>query len=180
MVWPERAGTDVEKNAIREGRAVITYWDCHSGHEYTARATLIEEFNNSQNDVYVRSVPIGYNALMEKTLTSIAGGAPPDVLSMDGGILMQLATHHLFMPLEDFMASVPSLQEERFFPHIWRMVACDGHVWAIPTTTDTYCLVWNKDAFREAGLDPDRPPRDWDEFMEYIVRLTVRSKDGSY
>ena len=179
VVWPERAGTDAEKNAIREGRTVITYWDRHSGHEYTERAALIEEFNNSQNEVYVRSVPIGYNALMEKTLTSIAGGAPPDVLAIDGGILEQLASHHLFLPLEDFMESVPALQEDRFFPHIWRMVAFDGYVWAIPTTTDTYCLVWNKDAFREVGLDPDRPPRDWDEFMDYIVRLTVRSEDGA-
>lgn len=179
LIWPERTGTKQERDATREGRTVITYWDRHSGHEYTARAAIIEEFNLVQDEVYVRSVPIGYNALMEKTLTAIAGGVPPDVLSLDGGILMQLAPHHLFLPLEDFMASVPFLQEQQFFPHTWRMVKSDGHIWAIPTTTDTYCLVWNKDEFREVGLDPDRPPKDWDEFMEYIVRLTKRNKEGA-
>ncbi len=179
LVWPDQAGTEAERQAIREGRTVITYWDRHSGHEHRARVRLIEEFNAVQDEVFVRTVPIGYNALMEKTLTSTAGGAPPDILSIDGGIMAQLAAHRLFLPLDDFVADVPSLDPELFFPHIWPMVDIDGHVWGIPTTTDTYCLVWNRTAFEEAGLDPDQPPEDWDTFMDYIARLTVRSETGA-
>jgi len=179
VVWPDRTGTEAERQALHEGRVIITYWDRHSGHEHTERVKLIQEFNRSQNKVYVRAVPIGYNALMEKTLTSIAGGAPPDILSMDGGIMAQLAAHGLFLPLDDFVASVPALDATLFFPYVWDMVSFRGRVWAIPTTTDTYCLVWNKAAFREAGLDPDRPPGNWAEFMDYIARLTVRDSRGA-
>ena len=179
LLHPGPFGTEAEREALQQGRTVITYWDRHSGHEYAERLKLFEEFNRGQDEVYVRSVPIGYNALMEKTLTAIAGAAPPDILSMDGGIMAQLASHGLFQPLDGLIASEPSFRQELFFPHTWDMVYFDGHIWGVPTTTDTYCLVWNKTAFREAGLDPDRPPETWDEFMEYIVRLTVRGEGGA-
>jgi multiple sugar transport system substrate-binding protein len=58
------------------------------------------------------------------------------------------------------------------------MVHFDGHVWALPTTTDTICLLWNKTAFRKAGLDPDRPPQNLDELEEYAAKLTVRGPKG--
>lgn len=179
VLWPRQASTPAERRALAEKREIITYWDRHFGHEYLSRLALMEEFNASQSEVYIRSVPIGYNALMEKTLTAIAGGAPPDLCSMDGGILSQLASDGLFLPLEDFMAEVPSLHEEEFMPHVWRMVAYNGHVWGIPTTTDTYCLLWNKAAFRRAGLDPDQPPRTLKELEEFAARLTIRSATGS-
>lgn len=178
VLWPRPVGSEAERAARREGRTVIVFWDRHQGHEHAERAKLIQEFNESQKEIYVRALPIGYNALMEKTLTSIAGGAPPDVMSLDGTVIAQLAPDGLFLPLDDFIASEPSLAPETFFPHIWPMVAFDGHVWGIPTTTDTYCLVWNKQAFARAGLDPEQPPRTIDELNEFAGKLTIRGAGG--
>jgi len=177
-LWPRAAVTELERQALAEGRTIITYWDRHSGHEHAARMALIDEFNRGQREVYVRGVAIGFNALMEKTLTATAGGAPPDVQSMDTGFLQQLAPQGIFLPLDDFVASVPDLHQDRFFPFCWEMVAFGGHVWGIPTTTDTYCLLWNKAAFRKAGLDPERPPRTIEELNDYAAKLTIRTADG--
>lgn len=179
VLWPRAGGTDAERRALAEGRAIIVYWDRHSGHEHEYRRRLIEEFNESQNEVYVRALPIGYNALMEKTLTATAGGAPPDIMAMDGGIMAQLACQGLFMPLDDMIDTTPSLAPESFMPHIWDMVYFDGHLWAIPTTTDTYCLLWNKSAFRHAGLDPERPPQTLEELEAYAAKLTIRTPAGA-
>ncbi len=50
----------------------------------------------------------------------------------------------------------------------------DGkHVWAIPTGNLVMALLYRKDLFSEAGLDPERPPRDWDEMIEYARQLRV-------
>ncbi|MBI4559283.1 MAG: extracellular solute-binding protein [Candidatus Hydrogenedentes bacterium] len=176
VLWPSEAGSPEEKAALAEGRVVITYWDRHTGHEYEARVKLIEEFNRSQNQVYVRTLPIG--SRIEKLLTAIAGGAPPEICSLETAVLAALASQGCFTPLEDFMAAEPYLNEEKFFPHVWAMVRFDGHVWAVPTTTDSTCLLWNKGAFRRAGLDPDRPPRTLNELEEYAAKLTVRSPNG--
>jgi multiple sugar transport system substrate-binding protein len=86
---------------------------------------------------------------------------------------------NLFTPLEDFMNSEPALHEDQFFAPVWRMIAYDGHVWAVPTTTDTTCLLWNKTEFRKAGLDPERPPQTFEELMEYTVKLTIKGANGS-
>ncbi len=176
VLWPGQTGSPAERQAVREGRVLLTYWDRSSGHEFEARRALIEEFNQIQGRIYVRTLPIGFNT--EKLLTSIAGGAPPDLCSLEVAILALLAPQGCFTPLEGRMSGVPALAQEAFFPHAWDGVAFDGHVWGIPTTTDTQCLLWNKGLFRKAGLDPERPPRTLAELEEYAARLTVRDAAG--
>ncbi len=179
VLWPGAAASDEERQALRAGRTVIVYWDRHSGHEHAARRALIDEFNRSQNEVYVRAVPIGFNALTEKALTSIAGGAPPDVMSLDGSIICQLAGDGLFLPLDDFVENEPEIAPDKFFPCIWPMIKFAGHVWVMPTTTDVICLVWNKQEFAKAGLDPEQPPRTLEELEAFAEKLTIRKPNGA-
>lgn len=178
VLWPSRAGDDLERQALAEGRTVIVYWDRLMGHEHRMRRTLIDEFNRSQDEVYVRALPIGYYQAMEKILTSTAAGAPPDLCSLDTSLMAQLAPQGVLTPMEDFMAEVPALAKELFYPHVWNMVEMDGHMWGVPTSADVYCLLWNKTLFRKAGLDPERPPQTIAELQEYAAKLTVRSESG--
>ena len=51
LLWlfrPLEAGSPEEREAIKAGRTVITYWDRHSGHEHEARLALFQEYNNTQ------------------------------------------------------------------------------------------------------------------------------------
>lgn len=48
-----------------------------------------------------------------------------------------------------------------------------SHVWALPVTSQVGVLMYRRDLFFEAGLDPDRPPENWDELLEYAQALTV-------
>ncbi len=191
LLWPTPAGSPAEREAIAQGRTVVLYWDRHSGHEHRARVDLMDEYNRTQgvkDGVYVRALPIGINVLMEKMLTCIAAGSPPDICSIDTVILAQLASQGCFSPLGDLIETEPELQEDKFMAHTWKMVHFRGFdassqdwredVWGIPTTTDTYCLLWNKDCFRKAGLDPDRPPRNLKELEEYAAKLTIRNDVG--
>jgi multiple sugar transport system substrate-binding protein len=178
LLWPRQATTPDEKRALAEGRSILVYWDRHSGHEHEARRKLIDEFNNSQDKVYIRALSMGYNASAEKLLTSIAGGTPPDICALDTSLMSELVTQGCFTPLDDFVENVPSLRREKFYPSCWDMVSFAGHVWGIPTTTDTYCLLWNKQAFRKAGLDPERPPKTLKELEEYAEKLTIQSSRG--
>ena len=178
VLWPREASSPAEREALAQGRVVVTYWDRHSGHEHASRRLLIDEFNNSQDDVDVRALPVGYDTSMEKLLTAVAGGTPPDLIGMDGTIMSQLVTQGCFTPLDDFIATSAAVKAEDFFPFCWESMVMDGQVWGIPTTTDTYCLLWNKNAFRKAGLDPERPPRTMAELEAYAEKLTIRDDTG--
>ncbi len=181
VLWPEQSGSPEEREALRQGRTVLIFWDRHSGHEYEAREKLIEEYNHTQgikDKIYVRSVPIGYNALMEKILTSISGGCPPDICVLDAAFLAQLAARGCFQPMENFMEQHPAMRKEAYFPAVYNMVCQNGHAYGIPVCTDTYCLLWNKSIFRQAGLDPERPPKTIKELEDYAAKLTVYNEQG--
>jgi ABC-type glycerol-3-phosphate transport system substrate-binding protein len=49
----------------------------------------------------------------------------------------------------------------------------------LPWTSDVYALFWNKDLFRAAGLDPERPPQTMEELAGYAARLTARDAKGN-
>lgn len=178
VLWPNHAGDAAEQQALREGRTVVVYWDRLMGHEHKMRRELIDEFNKSQNEVYVRALPIGYYQAMEKILTSTAAGAPPDICSLDTSLMQQLAPQGVLAPVDDFMKEVPSLAEEHFYPACYAMSKMDGKMWGVPTSADVYILLWNKQLFRKAGLDPERPPQTVEELLDYSAKLTIKAPNG--
>jgi multiple sugar transport system substrate-binding protein len=179
VLWPRQATSPEELQALDEGRVILTYWDRHAGHEHEMRLGIIDEFNRSQDEIYVRAVPIGYRAAREKLLTAIAAGSPPDIVSFDTNMLNQLSAQGCFTPLSDWMNSHPYLKEEAFLPFAWKLVEMKGEAYGIPSTTDTYCLLWNKSAFREVGLDPERPPRTVEELEAYAAKLNKVDAEGN-
>jgi len=64
------------------------------------------------------------------------------------------------------------------FPPLWRQVATvDGKVYGVPVASTThYAIVYRTDLVRQAGLDPDNPPRTWEEFFYWGQRLTDPGK----
>jgi multiple sugar transport system permease protein len=52
------------------------------------------------------------------------------------------------------------------------------HVWAMPYGTLARALIYRKDVFKEAGLDPERPPENWEEFLEYCRK--IKAVPGKY
>ena len=75
VLWPRMGGSEAERRARLENRVEITYWDRHAGHEHEARLALINEFNAAQHTIYVRAVPVGFNAASGFSFTLAAGKA---------------------------------------------------------------------------------------------------------
>lgn len=55
----------------------------------------------------------------------------------------------------------------------------DRHVWAVPTGFLVQGLLYRKDLFAAAGLDPERPPENWEAFLDYARKLTVPERRQS-
>jgi hypothetical protein len=52
----------------------------------------------------------------------------------------------------------------------------ESHAYAVPLSNLVMGLVYRKDLFAEAGLDPEHPPKNWDELLDYSRRLTIPEK----
>jgi sn-glycerol 3-phosphate transport system substrate-binding protein len=54
-----------------------------------------------------------------------------------------------------------------------------GKTWGIPFQRGTTLFFWNKEAFKEAGLDPEKGPQTWEEVVEFAKKLTKRDASGN-
>jgi sn-glycerol 3-phosphate transport system substrate-binding protein len=134
---------------------------------------LIAEFHEAHPDIRVNAIYAGnYDDTRVRVLSAIASGesAPLSVLfSIDA---LDLIEQEMIIPFDD----VVETDEERewldsFYPGLMANGRVEGQTWGVPFQRSTIVAYYNKDMFREAGLDPDTPPTTWDEMVEMARAL---------
>jgi ABC-type glycerol-3-phosphate transport system substrate-binding protein len=115
----------------------------------------------------------------QKMLLATAGKNPPDVAGLWTFNLNVFADNGSIIPLDDYCRK-HGIGRDHYIPCYWDMVQHRGHTWALLSTPASIGLYWNKQLFREAGLDPDRPPRTMTELWDFSKKLTVKNPDGSF
>ena len=153
----------------------ITFWQFWTGFEGKAIEKLVEKFNKTHSNLKVKMLTI--SEPRKKILLSIIGGTPPDVISAVAEWVPELALRNAILPL-DYYCKENMITEKLFIPVFWKMLNLYGHTWALPTTPTSSALHWNKNLFKEAGLNPESPPKTLRELEEYSERLTKKTKDG--
>jgi ABC-type glycerol-3-phosphate transport system substrate-binding protein len=147
-----------------DGRVHVTYWDKWSGREEAAMQEVVDAYNRSQDRVEVDFLSVGL--IQQKTLLAIAGGDPPDIAGLFLDDVCPFADRSALLPLGPLMRAQGGTEEQflgRYAAAYGRLGVYAGETWAVPSTPTTLALYWNKDVFRAAGLDPERPPRTLDE-----------------
>jgi ABC-type glycerol-3-phosphate transport system substrate-binding protein len=159
-----------------DGRIHVTYWDKWiSGYEGNAIESTVAAFNGSQDRIVVDYFVT--SQIDRKTIIATAGGVPPDVAGLWAQNVSTVADAEALTPLDGFIRDDGMSNGEwlaRYYPIFAAICQHSGHVYAGISTPACMALYWNKTLFREAGLDPDRPPRTLAEFNEDCRRLTKR------
>lgn len=156
-------------------RINVSYWEKWVGPEEAATRAAVDAFNRSQNRYYVEYFV--QSPIDRKTLVATAGGDPPDVAGLWIQNIASFADAGALTPLDDFIRRdglTPEQWLSRYYPVYARAVSHGGFVYAGISTPATIALHWNKTLFREAGLDPEQPPRTVQELDEFARRLTKR------
>ncbi|MBD2872533.1 ABC transporter substrate-binding protein [Paenibacillus arenilitoris] len=136
---------------------------------------MIADFNSSQDRIIVKHTYLPWGDIWTKNLAAIAAGNPPDVIINDINTIAQRASSKQVVNLSEFLAKDDI--KGRFFPELWNTVEYNGEAYALPFNTDTRFLFYNKDAFAEVGLDPETPPKTWEELEQFAIKLD--KKNGS-
>lgn len=113
---------------------------------------------------------VGWAQCQDKATTLAAAGTPPAMAYVGSRTLKEFA-------LSDLIVPVPMTEEEKasYYPHIVDTVTFDDTQWGVPIAFSTKALYWNKDLFRQAGLDPEKPPTTWAEELEYAKVITEKT-----
>lgn len=138
------------------------------------------DFEKEHKDIRIKPVYAGnYDDTIAKAITAFkAGKAPP--LAMLGAIqVFSLIDLEAIVPIDE-LANSPEDKAwlNGFFPAFMANGNVEGHVWGVPFQRSTPILYWNKDAFKEAGLDPEKAPQTWDEQTAMARKLVVKSSSG--
>ena len=135
---------------------------------------MVERFHKDNPDIKVTAVYAGnYTDTMTKAMTALKGGQPPQISVLLSTDVFTLIDENAIVPIDD-LADKAWLKE--FYPAFMANGEVNGKTWSIPFQRSTIVLYWNKDAFKEAGLDPDKAPATWDEMAEFAKKLV--KKDG--
>ena len=142
---------------------------------------LCAQYNEANPDVVVEPVYTGnYDDTVTKIQTAIQGGTPPDVFVSLATQRFTMASTGMAMPLDDLIAADEDGEEyiNDFLPGFMEDSYVDGKIYSIPFQRSTEIMYYNKDLFRAAGLDPEQPPKTWDELVEYAQKLTTDTTKG--
>ena len=138
------------------GEVSIRYWGV--GPERVAWSKRIAYFKSRYPNVKVNEQLLTKNGYEEfpALLTQIAAGNPPDVMRVLNFQPTQLVTQgNALLPLDSFISGDRSFDRSDFVPVAYQGGKVNGKQYAIPQNGEPYCLFYNKDAFKKAGLkDP--------------------------
>ena len=142
---------------------------------------LVDAFNASQSDVHATAVYTGaYDDTNLKTRAAIQAGKPPAVVLMSANFIREYVITNAATDLSALIAKDGLTDQafiERFFPAVRPNAMENGHVYGVPFQNSTPILYYNTDAFKEVGLDPEKPPVTWQEWVDAAKKLTKR--DGT-
>lgn len=161
---PTEAPTVAEATEAPAAEPVkLTFWHNWEGTNADVMNELVARFNEQNPDIVVEAVFQPYADMTTLLQTAIAGGTTPDITALDLILIPQFIETGAIAPLDEFVASDPDIAIDDFYPLLANYDITNGVRYALPVSTNNMQLIWNKDLFEKAGLDPETPPTTWDE-----------------
>jgi sn-glycerol 3-phosphate transport system substrate-binding protein len=138
-------------------------------------------FEKEHAGVRVKPIYSGtYQESIVKALTANKAGDPPVLSVLLSTDMYSLIDEDAIVPWDELLKTdADRAWLKSFFPGFMENSQTGGKTWGIPFQRSTIVLYWNKDAFKEAGLDPNRAPANWSEMVDYAKKLTKKDATGN-
>ncbi len=142
----------------------------------------VADFQKANPTITVKPVLAGsYQDTLTKIQTTIQGGGnPPEVAVLLSTDLYPLVDADAVIPLDDLIkSSGGDAYINDFYPAFMSNSQYQGKTYGIPFQRSTPVLYYNKDMFKAAGLDPEKPPKTWQEMADFAGKLTKKDASGN-
>lgn len=162
-------------------KAEIVFWHSLVSSSIPALNKLIDKFERENKGIRIKAqyVPTG-DAMIQKLITAIQSNTAPDISWLHSDFLEDLVGANAIYKIDDFIKNDSTFDKstlDKIYPSLIPLASWRGTLYSLPMEATNLALLYNKQMFRDAGLDPNRPPKTWDELYEYSKKLTF-DKDG--
>ena len=160
----------------------ISWWHAHGGRLGEKVNAIAEEFNNSQTEYKVVATYKGsYADTMTAGIAAFRSKNQPQILQVfEVGTASMMAAKGAIKPVYEVMKeSGLSFDPNVYLPTVTGYYTDnEGKMLSMPFNSSTPVLYYNVDAFKKAGLDPDKPPKTWPEVADYSRKLVKAGYSG--
>jgi ABC-type glycerol-3-phosphate transport system substrate-binding protein len=158
--------------------AYLHTWTPQQGHG-PATDALVAKFNQQTPMIQITAQSGGGGDPYYEKLTAIlASGDVPDVASSKIEYLPSLVAKKAIVTPDQLAKGAYKFDKNDMVPASKDMVVYDGVTMAMPYILSNDGIVYNRTMFKQAGLDPAKPPATWADLVEVGKRLTTGSGDG--
>ena len=168
-----------------DGRTQVVFWHSFVNSTIPALEELVARFEaeNPDIDIVPQYIPTG-DALAQKLVTAVQSDEAPDISWIHADYIEDLVAADAIYPMSEFIDGENGMTEADLadiYPALLTYASYRGTLYSLPMEATNLGLLYNKDAFRSAGLDPERPPQTWAELERYSERLRLdRNGDGRF
>lgn len=159
-------GLILGNNVQTGGPTRIKFWTLFSGGDGAVMKALVEKFNNEHNDVFIDRQRIPWDEYYRKMYTSLTSRTAPDIAVSHASRLRMLS---------DYLVPFENADLSQYLEVTHDHLTYDDKLVGLPLDIHAIAHYYNKDIFKQAGLDPENPPSNWNEFksaMDTIVQET--------
>ena len=133
---------------------------------------MLSTFAEANPNITVEGVPVPSSEVMSRVQADVIAGQGPDIAQIifaDLGYLVE----NFGVPALDDITPAEELDEHLsgMFPRGIELARVDGDLYGLAYVFSTPVLFYNADMFVEAGLDPDQPPRTWEEVSAAAIAI---------
>ena len=153
----------------------IVWWAPNWGQ---ARAVeLAHAFEVANPGITVKIEQTVADGLQNRVQVVLRAGSPPDLIDINSSWNVPFAATGALAALDDDVAAA-KLDLSDMVPAALAASKLNGKLYGLPYRAESHALLYNKGLFREAGLDPDKPPQTWSELLEAAKKLTRTNAAG--
>lgn len=155
--------------AAAKGREEVVFWHFWGGEDRTIVDGIVDRFNDSQHQYFVRAIAMPGNNLQAKLFLAVAGGDPPDIVNQDDPVLADWAKRGVIQPLKNVAAAaeVDQVKQSLLAP-ARRLSVVDGALFAVCNGLDIRTLLYNQTAIDAAGLAVPQTIAQLDAIAEHF------------
>ena len=164
--------SDGEETTASGEKQEVVFWHAMSGDLETVLNDIVADYNESQEDIEVKPI---FQGTYEEALTkfnTVAGteDAPTIMQTFEVGTKYMIDSGKI-QPVQKFIDE-DNYDTSQWEENIANYYTVDGEQYSMPFNSSTPVLVYNKDAFKEAGLDSEKAPMTYSELKEAAKKLT--------
>ncbi|NKI21130.1 ABC transporter substrate-binding protein [Paenibacillus dendritiformis] len=166
-----------EARTSDDGRIKVTFWHAMSGNAGELIAKMADDYNASQDKYFVDAI---FQGSYEESLTKLkaVGGTSeaPTLMQVQEIGTKYMVNSGYIQPVQDLIDQ-DKFDLSQWEENILSYYQIDGKLYSLPFNTSNAILIYNKDKFKAAGLDPESPPKTFGEVRDMARKLTDNGKN---